>query len=269
MIRFQITRTLQSAGGLLRLDVDITFRDRTFTVLIGESGAGKTSILRMLAGLMRPEKGRITHHDQVWFDPEKKINVRPQLRKVGFVFQDQALFPNMTVKKNIEFGQPETGNKERIQEIIDLFELGDLQYQYPANLSGGQKQKVALARAIINQPDILLLDEPLSAIDQRSKTMLQDYIHRIHLEFNLTTIMVSHDLSEIHKIADQVLELKKGRIIDQTERYRVLPLVMDGTIDRIETKDNSIIMEISITREFQAQQAVPLKKDDQVQIIKK
>ena len=122
----------------------------------------------------------------------------------------------MTVRKNLEFAQRHTNQNKLIDEIIELFELGDLQHLRPTTLSGGQKQKVALARSIINQPNILLLDEPLSAIDQRSRRMLQEYIQKAHKEFKLTTIMVSHDLSEIHKITDRVLRLEEGVISEVT-----------------------------------------------------
>ena len=206
MIQCQLNKTLQGAEGIIHLDAKIEFPQHSFTVLFGESGAGKTSILRMLAGLMSPEKGRIIHAEKIWFDHEQKINLVPQKRRVGFVFQDQGLFPNMSVRQNLEFAQRSPDQKVLIDEIIELFELGDLVHIKPNTLSGGQKQKVALARSIVNQPDILLLDEPLSALDLRSKIMLQDHIQKMHEKFKLTTIMVSHDLSEIHKIADRILK---------------------------------------------------------------
>lgn len=219
MIACQINKTLQGAGGIIRLDTTFRFPAHSFTILFGESGAGKTSILRMLAGLMDPESGKITYGDKVWFDSGKAVNLPPQERKVGFVFQDQALFPNMSVRQNLEFATRYPNQNNLINEIIELFELGDLQPLKPLTLSGGQKQKVALARSIINQPDILLLDEPLSALDLRSKNMLQEYIQKIHQEFKLTTVMVSHDLSGIHRIADRVLQLEDGKVNEVNKEF--------------------------------------------------
>ncbi|MEJ2163024.1 MAG: ATP-binding cassette domain-containing protein, partial [Robiginitalea sp.] len=179
--------------------------------LYGESGAGKTSTLRMLAGLMTPDKGRISVDDRVWFDSRKKQNLRPQHRKIGYVFQDYALFPHMTVRQNLEFGA-EGSDKKIISGLIEMVALGDLQHRKPQTLSGGQKQRVALARALVRQPDILLLDEPLSALDFIIRSKLQDHILGVHREFGLTTLLISHNLGEIHKLSDRVIVLDKGSV---------------------------------------------------------
>ena len=251
MIYCKLIKRLQGASGVFDLNIDAQFPAGTFTVLFGESGAGKTSILRMLAGLMTPDQGLISRNSQIWFDSAKKIHLKPQLRKVAFVFQDQGLFPNMTVRKNLEFAQRQANQKKLIDEIIELFELRDLQHQRPTTLSGGQKQKVALARSIINQPNILLLDEPLSAVDQRTKRMLQEYIQKAHKEFQLTTIMVSHDLSEIHKITDRVLKLEDGIVSEVSieTAFGETNDLIKGSITGSKVIGEKIKLEIMVSRE--------------------
>lgn len=269
MINCEISKTLQGAGGIIHLHTDFNFPEHTFTVLYGESGAGKTSILRMLAGLMTPEAGRIQHGEQIWFDAKKKINLTPQARKAGFVFQDQALFPNMTVRQNLEFALRDSSQNQLINEIIQWFEIGDLQQLKPATLSGGQKQKVALARSIVNQPDILLLDEPLSALDNRSKKMLQDYIQKIHQEFKLTTIMVSHDLSEISKIADRILRLTDGKV-EEVQKSQIfgeqINAVKGKIVNHRETGKNMQI-EISLSQDDFLKLKDKLGEEDEINLM--
>ena len=270
MIHCQLSKQLQGASGIFDLNIEAQFPAGTFTILFGESGAGKTSLLRMIAGLMTPDHGLITSNGQVWFDSAKKIHLKPQLRKVAFVFQDQGLFPNMTVRKNLEFAQRNANQNKLIDEIIELFELGDLQHQRPATLSGGQKQKVALARSIINQPNILLLDEPLSALDQRTRRMLQEYIQKAHREFKLTTIMVSHDLSEIHKITDRVLKLEEGVISEVTVEtaFGETNKLIRGSIVSTEVEGEKIKLEIIVSREAYERLGKRSRDDDEIRICK-
>lgn len=269
MISCQLHKTLQGAGGIIHLDTAIEFPAHSFTVLFGESGAGKTSILRMLAGLMTPEKGHIHYGDKVWFDSQQGINLPPQERKVGFVFQDQALFPNMTIRQNLEFATRDPNRKKLINEIVGLFEIGDLQQLKPATLSGGQKQKVALARSILNQPDILLLDEPLSALDLRSKKMLQEYIQKTHQEFNLTTVMVSHDLSEIHKIADRILQLEEGKVkmVSRETVFGEHLNTIKATIHSSEQTDQQVRLDLRISSEDFAKLKDQIKRDGKINLL--
>jgi molybdate transport system ATP-binding protein len=161
-----------------------------------------------------PDKGQIVFNDKIWFDSEKKINLPPQVRNVGYMFQDYALFPNMTVRKNIEFAQ-KTNNAEEVDNLLLQFGLETLQKQLPNKLSGGQKQRVALARALAAKPNLLLLDEPLSALDEELRLNLQDEILKAHAMLNSATIMVSHDKKEVKKLADTVIMLRNGLIINQ------------------------------------------------------
>lgn len=212
MIRMALYKTLHAPGAPLQLDIRCTLERGQLVTLYGPSGAGKTSILRMLAGLLAPDKGGITVHEKVWLDTAGKINLRPQDRKIGFVFQDYALFPNMTVQKNLEYALGRSGDQTIIGELIDMMELGELRHRRPDTLSGGQKQRVALARALVQQPDILLLDEPLSALDSAIRLKLQDYLLQVHRRFGLTTILVSHDIGEILRLSDKVFVLDRGMI---------------------------------------------------------
>ncbi len=215
MIAAALYKTLRSARGEMHLEVDFERTTGQFIALYGESGAGKTSILRMLAGLMEPDQGRVLFGSETWFDKTARINLTPQKRKTGFLFQDYALFPNMTVRQNLEFALDKGQTSKVITGLVDLMELGDLQSQKPTLLSGGQKQRVALARSLVNSPKVLLLDEPLSALDREMRHKLQGYLLKVHREFNLCTIMVSHDVSEVIRMADKVMELSNGRITKQ------------------------------------------------------
>ena len=215
MIQIDLNKKLQAAEGEMLLKLKIDIEKGEFVTLYGASGVGKTSTLRMISGLLNPDAGKIIVNDEAWFDQSKKINLSPQKRKVGYVFQDYALFPHMTVLENLQFAQIKKDGTKAITSLIELMELGQLQNRKPETLSGGQKQRVALARALVQQPEILLLDEPLAALDTTIRYKLQEYLKQIHSEFNLTTILISHDVSEIVKLADRVICLEGGKIINQ------------------------------------------------------
>jgi len=201
-----------TSEGTKTLEVNTEIETQELLCLFGHSGAGKTTLLRILAGLTKPDKGRIVFDDTVWFDSDKKINLPPQKRNVGFMFQDYALFPNMSVERNISFAQKEKDMHE-VEKLISLFDLQSLKKQKPDKLSGGQKQRVALARALAAKPTLLMLDEPLSALDWDMRTELQDEIIKAHLLLNTVTLLVSHDIQEVHKVASSVIMLKNGEVI--------------------------------------------------------
>lgn len=215
MIQISLQKKLRAANGEMQLDVDIEIEQGMLVTLYGNSGAGKTSILRMVAGLLQPEKGLVNVNEECWLDTSKEIALKPQQRKTGFVFQDYALFPNMTVKENLEYALENGQSKAIIDELTNITDLQDLQHRKPGELSGGQKQRVALARALVRKPNILMLDEPLSALDIKMRSLLQDYILRVHKEFNLTTILVSHDIGEVIKMSDRIFILGEGKITRQ------------------------------------------------------
>jgi molybdate transport system ATP-binding protein len=193
--------------------MDLRIGEHDFVTLYGKSGAGKTTTLRILAGLTAPDSGYIQVGDNVWLDSQKGINLPPQARPIGFVFQDYALFPNMTVRKNLEYALTSRKERDIVDELLEVVDLKNLANRKPDTLSGGQRQRVALARALVRRPRILLLDEPLSALDMEMRLKLQDEILNIHRRFNITTILVSHNFSEIFKLSNRVLIIEQGKII--------------------------------------------------------
>jgi len=224
MIELKINKRLHGPEGTMNLQFDAKIKEGEFVTIFGTSGAGKTSVLRMLSGLLSPDSGRIVVGDAVWFDQEQNINLKPQLRNIGFVFQDYSLFPNMTVRGNLDFALQKGQSKTIVDDLLDLIELTQLHDKRPSQLSGGQKQRVALARALVRRPRLLLLDEPLSALDMEMQAKLQDYILKVHREFGLTTLMISHDLIEVIKMSQRVLVMSQGRIAKDGKPADVLPL---------------------------------------------
>ncbi|XLS27806.1 ATP-binding cassette domain-containing protein [Flavobacteriaceae bacterium M23B6Z8] len=212
MIKVIVKKQLLASTGTMQLSLEEEVSQGAFVIIKGPSGAGKTSLLRLISGLMLPDKGKIVVGEECWFDSDKKINLKPQKRNIGFVFQEAALFPNMSVRKNLSYALRKGQNTQRVEELIDLMELGDLQHSKPDTLSGGQKQRVALARALIQEPRLLLLDEPLSALDAEMRQKLQKYLALIHRQFHMTILMVSHDETEIRELASEVWEMKDGKI---------------------------------------------------------
>jgi molybdate transport system ATP-binding protein len=210
-LNIDLGKTLQTAQGPLRLQLRAELDAGGFLTLFGPSGAGKTTVLRMLAGLVRPDDGRIAMNGECWFDADARIDLPPQRRPVGFVFQDYALFPNMTVEGNVSYAAP--GDRTWVDELLTLTGLDGLRHRRPDTLSGGQKQRVALARALARKPALLLLDEPLSALDAELRARLQDDLQRLQQRCSFTTILVSHDIGEVFKLSQQVLRLENGRVV--------------------------------------------------------
>ncbi|EBF5807620.1 sulfate/molybdate ABC transporter ATP-binding protein [Campylobacter coli] len=210
MIKIDIKLPINTAKGKKQLELNTCLKANEITAIFGESGAGKTTLLKIIAGLIKPKFGRIEVGDELWFDTQKNVNLAIQKRKIGFVFQDYALFPNMSVKENISYAAT---SKQKAEELLSLMNLENLAKIYPKNLSGGQAQRVALARALAREPQILLLDEPLSALDFKMRSFLQDELVKILQHFKITTLLVSHDLAEIYKLSHRILELSDGKII--------------------------------------------------------
>lgn len=210
MIKIDIKLPINTAKGKKQLELNTCLKANEITAIFGESGAGKTTLLKIIAGIIKPEFGRIEVGDELWFDTQKNVNLAIQKRKIGFVFQDYALFPNMSVKENISYAAT---SKQKAEELLSLMNLENLAKIYPKNLSGGQAQRVALARALAREPQILLLDEPLSALDFKMRSFLQDELVKILQHFKITTLLVSHDLAEIYKLSHRILELSDGKII--------------------------------------------------------
>lgn len=210
MISINVTKNLLSADGPVPLSVNIAIKRNDFFTFFGSSGAGKTTTLRMLAGLTKPDKGEIVVDGVTWFNSDKKINIPVKKRNIGFVFQDYSLFPTMTVRKNLEYAAGKDICK--INSLLDIMKLRAFEHSRPSELSGGQRQRVALARALVQSPKILLLDEPLSALDNEMRRTLQDEIFQIHRDFGLTSIIVTHDMTEIFILSNSVACFEHGKI---------------------------------------------------------
>jgi molybdate transport system ATP-binding protein len=215
-----------------RLDVDITFRyrhgpviegawsdsldERGVTVLLGASGSGKTTILRCLAGLEQPQRGHIRVGDRVWFDAERRICLAPDRRDVGLLFQDYALFPHMTVERNITFGAARLDRasvRRRLEELVSIFRLEGLEKRRPRQISGGQQQRVALARAVFRRPEVLLLDEPLSALDAAMREDLRNELRGLIRALDIPTYVVTHDRLDALALGDRTILMDGGRIV--------------------------------------------------------
>jgi molybdate transport system ATP-binding protein len=212
LIQINISKLLLSSHGPLQFEICASINPGELVSVFGISGAGKTSLLRMLSGLMQPDHGYIKVGNEVWFDSSARINLPPQKRNIGFMFQDYALFPNMTVGENISFAQK---NKDRkfVKKLLNLFELEEFEHRRPEKLSGGQKQRVALARALAAKPSLLLLDEPLSALDASMRQRLQNEILKAHRISGATTLLVSHDLAEVFRLSSLVWIIEDGKIV--------------------------------------------------------
>lgn len=211
-IDLSLYKALHGSGGVFQLEIRLEVEKCCFLGVRGPSGAGKTTLLRMIAGLSNPESGFIRIGQDCWFDSQTNKNLKVQKRNIGLVFQDFALFPNMTVAGQLRYAMAGKTDKNRIFEYLDLVGLAQLGRAYPSQLSGGQKQRLALIRTLARKPDILLLDEPLASLDPEMREHLQEEILRLHRIFNLTTIMVSHDATELLRLCDRIIEVDKGQI---------------------------------------------------------
>jgi len=247
-LTFRATRMLHTAQGPQLLDIGFELQEGRTLAIYGPSGAGKTTLLRILAGLTPAASGHIRIGDETWLDTGKHIDLPTRHRSIGLVFQDFALFPNLTVREQLGYALPslkrktgltpeapgspvtpgpaaspethesaETPKDQRlfVDELLALMELEALQHHRPALLSGGQQQRVAIARAIARRPRLLLLDEPLSALDDEIRHKLQEELPKVQRHYHLTTLLVSHQLSEIFRLAHEVIQLEQGRITRQ------------------------------------------------------
>lgn len=250
LIRIEVEKMMHTANGPMNLQVQTNIRIGELVALFGQSGSGKTTLLRILAGLLTPDKGFIQFGNTVWFDSENKTNIAPQQRNISLMFQDFALFPNMTVEQNIQFAQPDKKPSE-VDELLGIFGLTEFSKRKPNGLSGGQKQRVALARSIARKPQLLLLDEPLSALDAEMRHSLQDEIAKAHRISGVTTLLVSHDLNEVFRLASQVICIENGSITRTGKPEDVFSdnsisgkVQITGQIARIEKQDTIYIVTV-------------------------
>ncbi len=210
------------------LRVDLEKRLKTFRIatrfacetsgviaLFGRSGAGKSSVVNMLAGLIRPERGRVEINGRVLFDSDRGIDIPPQERRLGYVFQEDRLFPHLSVRKNLLYGWKRTPKEERriqLEHVVELLGVESLLERTPGHLSGGEKQRVALGRALLANPNLLLMDEPLAALDQARKEDILPFIERLRDEFEIPIVYVSHSMEEIVRLADTMVLISDGEV---------------------------------------------------------
>jgi molybdate transport system ATP-binding protein len=231
MLKASIKRSLPGFD----LDVDFTL-DHDLLAVLGPSGSGKTMTLQCVAGLTRPDAGRIELNGRVLFDSAAGVNLPPQKRKVGFVFQNYALFPHMTVSDNIAYSirsLPPGDIKEKVERLLNIMNIVPLAGRYPKQLSAGQQQRVAIARALAPDPEVLLLDEPFSALDSQLKERLELELLALQREFKGSMLLVTHDLAEGYKLGAQIAIYQTGRIAQCDTRQKVFASPVNRTVARL------------------------------------
>jgi molybdate transport system ATP-binding protein len=215
----QIRKTLAAQDRVFRLDVE--FRsEKNLIVIFGPSGAGKSVTIQTVAGLLTPDQGRVVLNERTLFDADARINLPARERNVGFVFQDYALFPHLTVAENVGFSIQESRSRKngnavdaRLKDCLTKFDLAELFSSYPRQLSGGQRQRVALARALIRKPDILLLDEPFAALDPLLRDRMREELIRTQKEFGVPMVIITHDPVDAEIFAEDLIILDGGKVI--------------------------------------------------------
>lgn len=198
--------------GNLDLNVNLEIPAQGITAIFGRSGTGKSSLINLIAGLSTAQSGLIELNGRVLFDSQKGINLPPEKRNIGYVFQEHRLFPHYSVEKNLKYGYKRSNSSDFLQ-IVELLGISHLLNRYPESLSGGEKQRIAIGRALLSSPDILLMDEPLSALDLPRKQELLGYLDKLATQLNIPILYVSHSLEEIVRLADQLVLLNNGKVV--------------------------------------------------------
>ncbi|HTU23095.1 MAG TPA: ATP-binding cassette domain-containing protein [Gemmataceae bacterium] len=213
MIRLEFACSLRYPSGFT-LDAAFTLQT-SITVLSGRSGSGKTTILSILAGLRRPDRGRIRLDSTVLFDSDARMDLPPEARRIGYVFQDYLLFPHLSVRRNLLYGwrrRPADAQPPSLERVVEVLELGELLDRLPHTLSGGQRQRVALGRVLLCGPRLLLLDEPLASVDEALRERVLGYIEQVLHEWDIPTLYVTHNAAEAERLARQRVCLEAGRV---------------------------------------------------------
>jgi len=204
--------------GRVRVQVDFSCGDGCLLALTGPSGCGKTTIIRALAGLIQPDKGSIKYGRTDWYNRNKKIFLQPRKRKVGYVFQEHTLFPHLSVRKNIGFA---CKDQKRITALLELLRIRHLEDSKPGVISGGERQRTALAQALASTPDVLLLDEPFSALDSQTRSRLCTELLQLKKQLGIPIILVTHDLNEARLLADQHIYLEQKTTVTSSQQASI------------------------------------------------
>ena len=211
MLQVSIQKQLEAFA----LQVSFVLASHGITVLWGASGSGKTTLLQCLAGLLRPDAGRIACREAVWFDAERGVCLAPERRRLGYVFQDVRLFPHLSVRSNMLFGRRFRGpSGVSFEDVVALLGLGRLLHRTPSDLSGGEKQRVAVGRALLACPELLLMDEPLTGLDRGKREVIMAYVKAIPERFGVPVLYVTHSDAERRFLADRVLNLEDGKLTE-------------------------------------------------------
>ncbi|RDC62320.1 ATP-binding cassette domain-containing protein [Adhaeribacter pallidiroseus] len=205
MIQVEVTKQIKTYNGQQQLQIKTSFAPQATTQIFGPSGAGKTTFLKILAGLVQPEQGLICVHQQIWLDTHSNICLPPQKRKVGFVFQDYALFPHLTVEQHLLYG---TTDQDYVQHLLEIGQMTSFRRHKPRHLSGGQQQRLALLRALSTKPHLLLMDEPFSALDNTLKQSIITDLKPLLVELKTTCLIVTHYPAESADLAEHTFELQ-------------------------------------------------------------
>jgi len=223
--------------GSFQVDADFRAENTGITALFGPSGAGKTSVINMVAGLIRPDRGRIVIQDRVLFDSDRGIDLPPEKRTIGYIFQDGRLFPHLTVRGNLTYGMKLTPPNQRciaLDQVLDLLGIKHLLDRRPAKLSGGEKQRVAIGRALLTSPRLLLMDEPLSSMDDGRKEDLMPFIAKLPRAFCIPILYVTHSGDEIERLADNLVLMADGKSIATGDASEMVNRIRSGTDLRVQ-----------------------------------
>lgn len=245
-----IQASVRGKTGDFELDVSLSAPSRGVTAIFGRSGCGKTTLLRWIAGLFAAERGLFSIDGEIWEDSEKGIFRPAHQRAVGYVFQDGGLFPHLSIQENIRYGLkrvPRESRRADLDHLIDLLGVRKLLSRSPFQLSGGERQRVAIARSLIISPRILLLDEPLSALDEQSKLEILPYLERVKSEAEIPILYVSHSRDEVMRLADHVIRIDAGKVESSGRPLDVLPPSTDLNAETMEP----ISMKVSARNVFQ------------------
>lgn len=239
-LRARIRKTLAGSGTAFVLDVELVV-EAGITILFGASGAGKTTLLDCLAGLIQPDSGHIIVGDIPWFDSTANLNIPVSRRQVGLVFQDLALFPHLTVERNVQYGLSRLEarrKRDRTDEILLSFHISSLRKRRPSEISGGERQRVALARTLVTDPRLLLLDEPLSGLDAETKSKILDDLRAWNETHRVPILYVTHTREEVFALGNRVIVLEAGRIIAQGTPHEVIRAPRQETVAQLAGFEN-------------------------------